>query len=35
MPDIGAIIQFIDEHKYWLAALLPFAIAIAVLKMRG
>lgn len=35
MPDIGAIIQFVVEHKYWLAALVPFAIAVAVLKARG
>jgi len=33
--NIDAIFQFIVAHKWWLAALVPFMIAVAVLKARG
>lgn len=33
--DIGAILQFISEHKLWFAALIPFILAFAVVKLRG
>ncbi len=33
--EIGAVIQWIVEHKWWLAALVPFVIAVSVLKARG
>ncbi len=29
------VVPFILEHKWWLFALVPFAIAIMVLKARG
>lgn len=35
MFDIGAVFQFISDHKYWLAALVPVLLAIGVIKARG
>ncbi len=31
----GDIYQFVITYKWWIAALLPFVIAILALKMRG
>jgi len=31
----GDVYWFIVEYKWWLAALVPFALAILALKMRG
>lgn len=33
--DMGAILQFLSEHKLWFAALIPFVLAVAVIKLRG
>ncbi len=33
--NIDAVFQFIVAHKWWLAALVPFMIAVVVLKARG
>ena len=33
--DPGVIIEFIANNKYVLAAFVPFAIAVAVIKLRG
>jgi len=31
----GDVLQFIVVHKWWLIALIPFAIVIVALKIRG
>lgn len=33
--DVQGIMQFLLEHKMWLAALAPFAIAFIVIKIVG
>ena len=33
--DISRIIQFVVDYKWWIAALIPFAIVISVLRARG
>ena len=33
--DTDLIIQWIIEHKFWLAVAVPFVIAIIALKIRG
>ena len=33
--DLGGVLQFISEHKFWIAVAAPFVIAIVVVKLRG
>jgi hypothetical protein len=35
METAEQIITFAREHKFWIAALVPFAIAVVVLKILG
>lgn len=33
--SLGDIHQFVVLHKWWIAALIPFVLAVLALKMRG
>ncbi len=33
--DLGDVIQFVVTYKWWFFALVPFVIAVVVLKARG
>jgi len=33
--EISTVINFVVTYKWWLIALIPFAIAISVLRARG
>lgn len=33
--DLSRIIQFVVDYKWWIIALIPFAIVISVLRARG
>lgn len=37
MPDIsvGDVIEFLVTYKWWLFALIPFGLAVMVLRSRG
>ncbi len=35
MINVVDIVAFVVEHKWWFVALIPFALAVVVLKLRG